>query len=150
MKDGTEISLSEDDLVFTTLGCNTENSAYGDQNNAPVVPDGIDASWELWENIAAQGKEFGKPKKFYGDVKGSNWESATITCPDGKIPEYIRKLTGRDPYCRKIVTGGPITVKDSSWLMSWTVSRQPHYEVQKPMNEYTGFLYYFLSLISDI
>lgn len=114
MKDGTEISLSEDDLVFTTLGCNTENSAYGDQNNAPVVPDGIGASWELWENIAAQGKDFGKPKKFYGDVKGSNWESATITCPDGKIPEYIRKLTGRDPYCRKIVTGGPITVKDSS------------------------------------
>ena len=146
MKNGSSISLTETDLVFTTLGCNTENSAYGDQDHAPAVPDGIGASWELWKNIASQASDFGKPEKFYGNVAESNWESATITCPDGKIPEYIRKLTGRDPYCGKIVTGGPITAKDSSWLMSWTVSRQPHYEVQKP-GELVAWVY---GLFSDV
>ena len=88
---------------------------------------------------------FGNPKKFYGDIAGSNWESATITCIDEKIPAYIAKLTGRNPYNGKIVTGGPITAKDSSWLMSWTVSRQPHFAVQKP-NEIVAWVY---GLFSD-
>ena len=140
-----DIPLSEEDLVFVTLGCNTENSAYGDQYHAPVVPEGIGPSWELWENIAAQDKSFGNPKKFYGDVRGSNWESATITCLDDTIPAYIRKLTGRDPYSGKIVTGGPITAKDSGWLMSWTVSRQPHYALQQP-HELVAWVY---GLFSD-
>ena len=126
------ICPDERDLVLVTLGSNTENSAYGDQNNVPVIPDSIGPAWELWENIAAQDASFGNPKKFYGDIAGSNWESATITCIDEKIPAYIAKLTGRNPYNGKIVTGGPITAKDSSWLMSWTVSRQPHFAVQKP------------------
>lgn len=140
------IPLSEDDLVFVTLGCNTENSAYGDQEHAPVLPEGIGPCWELWESIAAQDPAFGNPKKFYGDVKGSNWESATVTCLDDAIPAYIRKLTGRDPYCGKIVTGGPCTARDSGWLMSWTVSRQPHYAVQQP-HELVAWVY---GLFSDV
>lgn len=139
------IYADERDLVFVTLGSNTENSAYGDQNTVPVIPDSIGPAWELWENIAAQDASFGNPKKFYGDIAGSNWESATITCIDEKIPAYIAKLTGREPYNGKIVTGGPITAKDSSWLMSWTVSRQPHFAVQKP-NEIVAWVY---GLFSD-
>ena len=143
--DEKEIVLGKDDLVFVTLGSNTEQSGFGDQNHPAVVPQGIGPSWELWENIAAQSSDFGQPKKFYGDVSRSNWESATITCFDDKIPSYIKKLTGRDPYNGKIVTGGPITAKDSSWLMSWTVSRQPHFKVQKP-NEIVAWVY---GLFSD-
>ena len=139
------ICPDERDLVLVTLGSNTENSAYGDQNNVPVIPDSIGPAWELWENIAAQDASFGNPKKFYGDIAGSNWESATITCIDEKILAYIAKLTGRNPYNGKIVTGGPITAKDSSWLMSWTVSRQPHFAVQKP-NEIVAWVY---GLFSD-
>ena len=48
-------------------------------------------------------------------------------------------------YNGKIVTGGPITARDSSWLMSWTVSRQPHFAVQKP-NEIVAWVY---GLFSD-
>ena len=147
-KQGGEASYlrtTEQDLVFITLGSNTEQSGFGDQNHPAAVPDGIGASWELWENIAAQDSAFGHPKKFYGDVAGSNWESATITCTDDAIPQYIAQLTGRDPYNGKIVTGGPITARDSSWLMSWTVSRQPHFAVQKP-NEIVAWVY---GLFSD-
>ncbi|MBU3220942.1 oleate hydratase [Clostridium algidicarnis] len=128
----SSITVSENDLVFVTLGCNTEQSGLGDDDHPAVVPEGLGASWELWKNIASQDKSFGNPEKFCGDVPSSNWESATITCFDDKIPSYIEKLTGRDPSNGKIVTGGPITAKDSSWLMSWTVSRQPHFRVQQP------------------
>ncbi len=139
------IEVGENDLVFVTLGSNTESSTLGDQNHPAILSDDIGESWRLWENIAAQSPEFGHPKKFYGDVKGSNWESATVTCTDDKIPAYIAKLTGRDPYNGKIVTGGPITARDSSWLMSWTVSRQPHFAVQKP-HEIVAWVY---GLFSD-
>lgn len=138
-------NIRHEDLVFVTLGSNTEQSGFGDQNHPAVVPDGLGASWELWENIASQSDDFGDPKKFCGNVKGSNWESATITCFDDRIPKYIEKLTGRNPYNGKIVTGGPITARDSSWLMSWTVSRQPHFAVQKP-NEIVAWVY---GLFSD-
>lgn len=141
----TVISVNPEDLIFATLGSNTEQSGFGDQTHPAVVPEGLGASWKLWKNIAAQSKEFGNPEKFCGNVSASNWESATITCFDEKIPSYIAKLTGRDPYNGKIVTGGPITARDSSWLMSWTVSRQPHFAVQKP-NEIVAWVY---GLFSD-
>lgn len=134
------IELSENDLVIITLGSNTDQSGFGDDNHPAVVPDGLGSSWNLWKNIASQDPSFGHPEKFCGDISGSNWESATITFEDDKIPAYIAKLTNRDPYNGKIVTGGPITVKDSSWLMSWTVSRQPHFKVQK-QNEIVAWVY---------
>lgn len=146
MGEDTCITLTEKDLVFITLGCNTEQSGFGDDNHPAVVPEGIGPSWELWKNIAAQDEAFGRPEKFYGDVAGSNWESATITCLDDKIPEYISKMTGRNPGSGSIVTGGPITVKDSSWLMSWTVSRQPHFKVQ-PSGQIVAWVY---GLFSDV
>ncbi|SHO43207.1 oleate hydratase [Anaerocolumna xylanovorans] len=142
----TGIFLAESDLVFITLGCNTEQSGLGDDDHPAAVPEGIGPSWELWKNIAAQDEAFGKPEKFCGDVAGSNWESATITCLDDKIPAYISKLTGRNPYNGRIVTGGPITVKDSSWLMSWTVSRQPHFKAQSP-DQIAAWVY---GLFSDV
>lgn len=141
----SRIELTENDLVFITLGSNTDQSGFGDDNHAAVVPEGLGSSWKLWKNIAKQHESFGNPEVFCGDVSGSNWESATITFQDDKIPSYIAKLTGRDPYLGKIVTGGPITAKDSSWLMSWTVSRQPHFKVQKP-NEIVAWVY---GLFSD-
>ena len=140
-----EINLEKNDLVFITLGSNTEESTFGNQNEPAIMSNKIGPSWELWENIATQNKEFGNPITFCGDIEKSNWESATITCVDDKIPKYIEKLTKRNPYNGKIVTGGPITARDSSWLMSWTVSRQPHFEIQKP-NEIVAWVY---GLFSD-
>lgn len=136
----SSLNLTENDLVFVTLGCNTEQSGLGNDDTPAIVPEGLGASWELWKNIALQDSSFGHPEKFCSDVNGSNWESATITCLDDTIPQYIEKLTGRDPHNGNIVTGGPITAKDSSWLMSWTVSRQPHFKVQSS-NEIVAWVY---------
>lgn len=126
------IAVRPQDLVFTTLGSNTEQSALGSQTLPAEPPEGLGASWELWRSIAAQSPDFGRPERFCGDRSESNWESATITCLDDRIPSHIRRLTGRDTAGGKVVTGGPITARDSSWLLSWTVSRQPHFKEQKP------------------
>lgn len=133
IKNGKEVSinLTEDDLVFVTNGSCTENAKLGDQNTAPKENDTLGNCWELWKNISSQDESFGRPEKFCGDVSKSNWESATVTTLDDKIPPYIEKICKRDPFSGKVVTGGIVTVKDSSWLLSFTLNRQPHFKTQK-------------------
>ena len=126
------LKLTENDLVFITLGSNTEESTLGDNDTPAIMSNKIGASWQLWDNIALQSNDFGNPMVFHGNTKESNWESATVTCFDDVIPNIIKKQIGRDCGSGKIVTGGPITQRDSSWLISWTVSRQPHFKDQKP------------------
>lgn len=126
------IDLGENDLVFITNGSCTENSTLGDNDNAPPTAEGDGGCWLLWKNIAKQDPAFGRPEKFCGDIGATNWESATITTLDDKIPPYIEKICKRDPFSGKVVTGGIISVKDSSWLMSYTLNRQPHFKAQSP------------------
>ena len=137
-----KIDLLEDDLVFVTNGSCTERSALGDQTHAPslATQSGEGACWELWRNIAAQDPSFGHPEKFCMNVAASNWESATITTLDEKIPPYLQKICKRDPFSGHVVTGGIITVKDSAWLMSYTFNRQPHFKEQ-PQGQLVGWIY---------
>ena len=128
------INLTENDLLFITNGGCVENSSIGSQNEAaefdPELKPGN--GWDLWKRIAAQDPSFGHPNKFIYDAEQTNWESATITTLDEKIPPYIQKICKRDPFTGHTVTGGIVTVKDSSWLMSWTLNRQ------QPMRDCTG------------
>ena len=140
-----EINLTENDLVFVTNGSITENSTYGDQNTVPVLDASLGGSWSLWTNIAVQDPAFGKPEKFCGNIKESNFVSATLTTLDGRIPPYIERICQRDPFAGKVVTGGIVSVKDSSWLMSWTINRQPQFKKQ-PGNELVVWIY---GLFSD-
>lgn len=136
------IDLIEDDLVFVTNGCCTDSTAYGDQDRAPVVSvkDGEGESWGLWKNIAAQDPSFGRPEKFCSSIKETNWESSTVTTLDAKIPAYMEKICKRDPFSGKVTTGGIVTVKDSSWYLSWTVNRQPQFREQ-PKDQIVVWVY---------
>ena len=162
--DGAEnhIDLTENDLVFITNGGCVENSTLGSQDKPaefrPEIKEG--GGWDMWRKIAAQDPSFGHPDKFCYDPEQSNWMSATVNTLDGKIVPYIQKICKRDPFSGKVVTGGIVTVKDSSWLLSWTINRQPQFRdqpkgqllvwvyglfsdkpgdyVKKPMRECTG------------
>jgi oleate hydratase len=125
------IGLTGDDLVFITNGSCTENSSQGDHNHAPVLNTGSGGCWELWRNIAAQDASFGRPDKFCTDIEATKWESATITVTNPKIVSYIESICHRGAFTGRVVTGGIITVKDSGWLMSYTISRQPHFKAQQ-------------------
>ena len=140
------IDLIEDDLVFITNGSCTENSTLGDDNHAPGSKTSAGSSWDLWRNIAKQDPSFGHPDKFCTDIKATNWESATITTLDDRIPPYIEKICKRNPFSGKVVTGGIITVKDSSWLLSYTLNRQPHFKEQ-PKDQLVVWVY---GLFTDV
>lgn len=141
------IDLTENDLVFITNGGCVENSSYGSQDEPASFQKEIrpGGGWDMWRKIAAQDDSFGHPDKFCYDPEQSNWMSATVTTLDYKIPAYIEKICKRDPFSGKVVTGGIVTVRDSSWLLSWTVNRQPQFKSQKE-NELVVWVY---GLFSD-
>lgn len=141
------IDLTENCLVFVTNGSCTESSGLGDHHHQAHFnqEQGRGGSWELWKNIASQDSSFGRPEKFCTNIAATNWESATITTLDDRIPPYIEKICKRDPFSGKVVTGGIVTVKDSNWLMSWTFNRQPHFKDQ-PKDQLVGWIY---GLFSD-
>lgn len=132
LKDGAEggVELSSDDLVFMTIGSLVDNSDNGDHHTAAQLLEGPAPAWELWRKIAKKDASFGRPEVFCSDIAKTKWESATVTTLDERIPQYIQKIAKRDPFSGKVVTGGIVTAKDSSWLMSWTVNRQPHFKKQ--------------------
>ena len=89
-----------------------------------------DSCWSLWKNMAKQDPAFRHPEKFCSDIAKTNWESATVTTLDDKILPYIEKICQRDPRSGKTVTGGIVSCKDSSWLLSWTINRQGQFKEQ--------------------
>ena len=134
IRDGQEesIGLTENDLVFITNGGCVENSTMGSQNKPAEFRPEIKAGggWDMWRKIAAQDPAFGNPDKFCGNPELCNWMSATVETLDQSIIPYIKKICKRDPFTGKVVTGGIVTVKDSSWLLSWTINRQPQFREQ--------------------
>ncbi|MBC3796620.1 oleate hydratase [Acetobacterium tundrae] len=148
MHNGAEesIDLIEDDLVFVTNGSCTENASLGDQNHPAGINNSPGGCWELWRNIASQDEAFGHPDKFCTNIPATNWESATVTTLDNRIPPYIEKVCKRDPFNGKVVSGGIVTVKDSKWLMSYTVNRQPHFKAQ-PKDQLVVWVY---GLFTDV
>ncbi|VUC37232.1 unnamed protein product [Clonostachys rosea] len=135
---GQDLGLN--DLLFMTIGSLTENSDLGDHQTPAVLRDGPAPAWDLWRRIAAKDADFGRPEVFCGDIPRTKWQSATVTTLDSRIPEYIQKICRRDPFSGKVVTGGIVTARDSSWMMSWTVNRQPHFKKQ-PKDQIVVWLY---------
>jgi oleate hydratase len=134
------VDLGTDDLVFMTIGSLTENSDNGDHHTPAKLNRGPAPAWDLWRRIAAKDPAFGRPDVFGSHVPETKWESATVTTLDMRIPQYIQKIAKRDPFSGKVVTGGIVTAKDSSWLLSWTVNRQPHFK-QQPKDQIVVWVY---------
>jgi len=122
--DGThEQVLGPGDLVFVTNGSMTANSRRGSMTEAPaLVPDKTDGAWALWEKIAKDRPEFGRPSVFTDHVDESKWESFTVTFHETAFFSRMEKFTGNVAG-----TGGLVTFTDSNWLMSVVLPHQPHF-----------------------
>ncbi len=134
------VDLGVDDLLFMTIGSLTENSDNGDHHTSAKLDVGPAPAWDLWRRIAAKDASFGHPDVFGAHIPETKWESATVTTLDERIPKFIGKIAKRDPFSGKVVTGGIVTAKDSAWLMSWTVNRQPHFKAQ-PKDQIVVWVY---------
>lgn len=136
------LDLTEDDYLFITNGSNVENSTIGGQDKPcefiPTPRPG--GSFDLWRKIAAQDPSFGRPDKFCGDPEECKWMGVTVNTLDEKILPYIRNVCQRDPLSGNVVTGGIVTARDSGWLLSWTINRQPQFRSQ-PKDQCLVWLY---------
>lgn len=126
-----EIEVSDRDLAFISLGSMTSGFCAGDMETAPKL-NNPRSTWELelWHKISRVNKEFGKPEVFYSDTKLTGWPCFTITFKNPiffKLLENITKTTaGRE---------GPLTIIDSSWLISFALPNQPHF-IEQPKDLY--------------
>jgi oleate hydratase len=116
---------------MVTNGSKVENATLGNLTTPAAINRSTDGrgSWNLWEKLAEKSPDFGHPDVFCGDIDKSKWLSFTMTFTDDDIvfPQLL-KLTGDLPGM-----GGVVTIKDSSWMMSWTAPKQPHF-INQPEN----------------
>ena len=124
------ITINEKDLVFFTNGSMTENTTIGNMDKAPIMDRSEGGCWSLWKKIAKKDSSFGKPEVFCSDIDKTNWESYTITSKGPKMRKLLESFAGREFLPHKNGTGGIITIKDSNWLLSVTVNRQPQFKDQ--------------------
>lgn len=119
------IELGENDLCIATNGSMTDNATLGSfKSPAPFVPENP-LSGAFWRNIASKKDGLGNPEAFFGKPEESNWESFTVTLKGNKFLKMIEKYSRNKPG-----SGALMTFKDSSWLMSIVVAKQPHFKNQ--------------------
>lgn len=125
---GKDVSyaVGHQDYAFITIGSMTADSRYGDDDHPPqLVRDKADGAWTLWENMARKAPGFGRPAAFSGNIDESKWVSFTFTMRSPLLVRRIEQFTRNPPG-----TGGLMTFKDSSWLMSIVVPHPPHFAGQ--------------------
>lgn len=120
------ISVAAGDVVFLQNASMTDASTFGSMTAAPAHRTAADTgSWTLWEKLAKDRPEFGKPSTFNTCIPESYWASFTVTLKDQAFFEKMEHFTGN-----KAGTGGLVTFKDSRWLMSVVLAHQPHFANQ--------------------
>jgi len=117
------ISVGESDAVMITLGSMTEDSTLVSMDKpAGMRVDRERGAWALWQKIARLSPGFGRPEAFCSDLSKSNWVSFTVTLTDPYFFDFMERFTGNQAG-----TGGLVTFRNSSWLMSVVLSYQPHF-----------------------
>jgi oleate hydratase len=120
------VAVDADDLVFFQNASMTDASSFGSMTQAPAhLTKQESGGWSLWEKLAQGRTDFGKPSAFNSSISESYWESFTVTLLDTVFFDRMEAFSGN-----KAGTGGLVTFKDSSWLMSVVLAHQPHFADQ--------------------
>jgi len=120
------IAVQDRDLVFLQNGSMTDASSLGSMTSAPDKLTKNDSSgWKLWEKLAQDRPQFGRPDVFNSSIARSVWESFTVTLKNPAFFDAMYDFSGNEQG-----TGGLVTFKDSNWLMSIVLAFQPHFPNQ--------------------
>jgi len=117
------IDIAESDIVLVTNGSMTESSTLGSMKSAPEFKE-EGACWDLWKNIAGKQPDMGTPSRYSDNVVKTFWESFTVTCKD---PTFFKLHSELSKNKQNIAL---TTFKDSSWLFSIVLFKQPHFANQ--------------------
>jgi oleate hydratase len=122
----SSVPVAANDLVIFQNGSMTDASSLGTMTTAPPRLTKADSGgWTLWEKLCAGRPEFGNPAAFNSSIAESYWASFTVTLHDNAFFDRMQALSGNVAG-----TGGLVTFKDSSWLMSVVLAHQPHFANQ--------------------
>lgn len=118
-----EVVVNPGDVVFVTIGSMTAGSSLGSMTSAPTLASKrVGGSWSLWETLAKDQPDFGRPSVFDEHIDESLWESFTVTFRDPTFRTLLEEFSGNTHG-----TGALITFKDSNWLLSVVMAHQPHF-----------------------
>jgi hypothetical protein len=108
------IAVNDGDLVFLQNASMTDASSLGSMTKAPAQLTKADSvGWTLWEKLAHGRLQFGNPAAFNSCIAQSYWASFTVTLNNPAFFDKMNQFSGNEAG-----TGGLVTFKDSSWLMS--------------------------------
>lgn len=120
------VEILPEEYAFISIGSMTADHSAGTMDKAPeTIKDLTNQSWKLWEKIAAVDESFGKPEVFRGNIDRSKWIGFTTTFNDSLFFELLEKITKK-----KAGTEGPVTIKDSNWVISFALPNHPHFKNQ--------------------
>ena len=122
-----DIELGEGDLVIVTLGSMTADSTVGTMDSPPPPVQRRSGAWPLWERLAAKNPGFGRSTAFCGDVERSKWVTFTVTHADDRFVRRIERFSDSPAG-----QGGLVTLKDSSWGLTFHLFHPPAYAGQPP------------------
>jgi oleate hydratase len=117
----TSVAVAPEDLVLVTTGSQAADLAAGSMTAMPS-PRPSGRSWALWQRLAQERTDFGRPDVFFGAARipDSLWVTFTVTDTGTEFVEHMATLTG-SPAGR----GGLVTLKDSPWVLSLSIFHQP-------------------------
>ena len=122
-----DIELGDGDLVIVTLGSMTADSTVGTMDSPPPPVRRRSGAWALWERLAAKDPAFGRPVVFCGDVERTKWVTFTVTQADDRFVRRMERFSGSPAG-----QGGLVTLKDSSWGITFHLFHPPAYAGQPP------------------
>ncbi|KAF4241549.1 hypothetical protein CNMCM6805_003823 [Aspergillus fumigatiaffinis] len=119
------IDLGPHDIMIVSLGSILSGSSCGSNTEPPSlemmeIEKDLDENWLLWLELATKHPKFGNAYNFCTRLRESRVAYFTVTVKNPPIFEKMLGIIGDDPE-----TGSLVTLRDSSWLLTLSLPRQP-------------------------
>ncbi|EAW17797.1 oleate hydratase [Aspergillus fischeri NRRL 181] len=119
------IDLGPHDIIIVSLGSVLSGASCGSNTEPPSlemmeIEKDLDDNWLLWLELATKHPKFGNAYNFCTRLRESRVAYFTVTVKNPAVFEKMLGITGDDP-----ATGSLVTLRDSSWLLTLNLPRQP-------------------------
>ncbi|KAE8154458.1 67 kDa myosin-cross-reactive antigen family protein [Aspergillus avenaceus] len=119
------IDVGPNDIVIVSVGSVMSGATTGTNTEPPSlelmeIEKDLDENWLLWLELCTAHPKFGNAYNFCTRMPESRLESFTVTLKHPEFFDRFTKLTDNEPG-----TAAFVTLKDSSWLISLHLPKQP-------------------------